>query len=623
MIWPFILLSSIWLGFEILTVFSPSVIDPLTLIAASVPVGFALTSWFFLLVRFFLPLNYLSGIVISITIFGACLSIRLLTPARSRRTRRRGIDFFCVLLGVTFLFLVLVDASILKDGVNSSGTVFSDLPFHLGLITSFAYGPNSYQRTMTTPFYAGEKLAYPIIPDFFSAVLVICGGASLRISVAVPTMVLLIALVVLVDALARYFSQLRFVPGLTIICFFFASGVGWRYFFVKECRENQNANMSHCFCANVFTFWIHPLIHFLLPQRSALFSMPIVVFITILVIQAAVGRSRERTVITFAGFLMGLLSMISAHSFIAIGEYALFSCAWHFPWRQKSEWLPTVKFWAHFGGAALIVGIPQVLWLARTPRPGFMTISAVWLETFPNSFKALRLWWDSLGSFVFLALIIAWASLSPKQLGAYIPALGVFVVSNFVIYQPGAMDNTKVFFAGWYPLACCAVAHCIVWLCANGGWAAKGLVLFAIAGFLAGSFVTVGKALIFPFQLFTIDELDFGGWVMQNTPKDAVFMGSMWHSNTAMTIGGRHIAMGYGGWVWSHGLNLTKRIALVRELVDNREDRERLEQFGVKYALVRPDDHSNGFQFPPPPPTSRWVSIIEAGTLKVYRMLRN
>jgi hypothetical protein len=44
-----------------------------------------------------------------------------------------------------------------------------------------------------------------------------------------------------------------------------------------------------------------------------------------------------------------------------------------------------------------------------------------------------------LRSFVFVALALAWMSLSR----------GVFAVSSFVICPPGAMHNTKVFLTGW------------------------------------------------------------------------------------------------------------------------------------------------------------------------------
>jgi hypothetical protein len=617
-----IVLVSIWFGFECLDIVIPHLLDPLALVAVSVPVGFTLVSWIFLFLRFFTPIKRFHGTFVTLFLTAASLWMRAFASRPERRMRARRGEFIGMICAVTILFFFLVDKSILKDSIGSSGTVFSDLPFHLSLISSFAYGANSYRSDMVTPFYFGERLSYPIIPDFFSAILVACGGAPLRVSVALPTMLLLLSLVILLHSLASFFSSRRFAPEFTVFCFFMASGIGWRYLFLQECRDDPNANMAHCFCHGVFTFWIHPLIHFLLPQRSALFSMPIVITITLLLLHAVGSGSKDRRSLCAAGALMGLLSMISAHSFLAIGEYALLLCALHFPWRCRAEWAERLSFWAHFGGCALAVGLPQVFWLLRVHRIGFMQISPIWLETFPRSFKVFQLWWDSLGSFVVIALLIAWASLTSRQAAAYAPAVGVFLISNFIRYQPGAMDNNKVFFAAWYPLACCAVAHFVMWMAVNGNALANVVTVFAIFLFSLSSLVTIQKALHYRFDLFTSPEKDFGEWVMRNTLKDSVFLGSMWHSNPAMSVGGRLVTMGYGGWVWTHGLNVTARQVLMHRLTADIENATAFNEFKIRYAIAHTEDSEHGFRFPTPPAESRWIAILEIQSARIYRILQ-
>ena len=286
MIWSLLVVESVWLGYEILNRFAPAGFELLCVLAAAVPFGFTLVSWVFLGVRFLTPLNWRIGLVVGLLIFGLCAALNSVVPGKraARKLPRMDIAFVVLMTYCSLLFFLIVDCSILKNGIGSSGTVFSDLPFHLGLITSFAYGGNSDKRDMITPFYAGESLSYPIIPDFFSSVLVGCGLASLRISIAVPTFMILMGLVVLLHRLASSFTGLKYAPEFAVFCFLYAGGVGWKWLFLKECRDDVNTNLAHCFCHDRFTFWIHPLVHFLLPQRSALFSMPIVVFITIVLI---------------------------------------------------------------------------------------------------------------------------------------------------------------------------------------------------------------------------------------------------------------------------------------------------------------------------------------------------
>ncbi len=60
-----------------------------------------------------------------------------------------------------------------------AGSVYADLPFHLNLLSSFVYGCNQQATafsSLLSPFYSGEHLAYPYIPDFYSAALVAAGS---------------------------------------------------------------------------------------------------------------------------------------------------------------------------------------------------------------------------------------------------------------------------------------------------------------------------------------------------------------------------------------------------------------------------------------------------------------
>ena len=625
MLWSVLVVAPVWLGYEILNAFAPACFDLQCVLAGAVPCGFTIVSWVFLGIRFFTPLNWVIGLVISIMVIAICFILQGITCGKkeARKLGPRDMPFSLAMAFCSLLFFTVVDCSILRNGTTSSGTVFSDLPFHLGLITSFAYGGNSYQPGMITPFYAGESLSYPIIPDFFSAVLVGCGFASLRVAIAVPTFLLLLSVVVLVHKLASAFTSVRFVPEFAIFCFLYASGVGWKWLFIPECANDINANLAHCFCRDRFTFWIHPLIHFLMPQRSALFSMPIAIFITLILMHEVRVKLSDTQSLAIAGVLMGLLPMLSAHSFIGVGEYALFLAAITFPWTKPKKWITVIMFWSVFGIVAIFIALPQVLWLLRVKRQGFGTISPIWLETFPGSWKFGQLWWESLGPFVVIAIFVCWPLLNHFQLVCYLPSIGVFLVSNFIRYQPGAMDNNKVFYAGWYSLACCAVAHFIiaVWSRSRGDILVKVILIWTVIGFSLSSVVAIGKAIFYAFPMFNNDEKEMGQWVMENTLKDSVFLTNQWHANTVMSIGGRIIMLGYGGWVWTHGLDHEKRNRFIRDLARDIEAPEEFDRWKIRYVVTKSDDDAEKFYFPTPGPYSRWICVVDISNAKVYRML--
>jgi hypothetical protein len=513
--------------------------------------------------------------------------------------------------------------AMLKGGTSSAGTTFSDLPFHLSLISSFAYGANSGTGEFQTPFYLNENLCYPIIPDFHSAILVGCGGASLRISVAIPSMFLLYAVTFALHSLAIQFSSLRFVPELTIICWLLASGVGWKYAFSKNIRADPNANLVHAFGSNGYTFWIHSLIHYLLPQRSGMFSTPFNIQIVSLLFDAVEGGFLNLQALLLAGLLMGLLPMLSAHSYLGVGEYAIFLCLSAFPFRNRKQWKQQVIAWGTFGVTAVILSLPQILWLMRQKRENFMQFNPIYKETDARMVLGFfKVWWYSLGSILVIAIGLVWSVMEKRQIEFYRPSIGVWIVSNLIRYQPGAMDNTKVFFAGWYSLACAAVAHYAVVMWQRKKFIVRISIVLALAGGFASGCICIWKAAFWPFPMFSKDERDIGVWVMHNTKRDAAVLAGGWHANTLMSLAGKLVTMGYGGWVWTHGLSLDARNKFMGELVRDRENVSKFTPQKIEYAIWKSDDHDRGFSFPPVGPESRWLLVFDIGHLRVYRILK-
>ena len=625
MIWSLLLLDSIWIGYEIVMVFAPTQWDQLMVLACAVPLGFTATSWLFLFIRVFIRINPFVGFFVSLFLFFLAMFIHIKRTPKKTYFRSFTPEFTILLAFCYILFTGLIDISILQNGTGSSGTVYSDIPFHLGLITSFAFGANSVNLSMTTPFYYGEKLSYPIIPDFFSGMLCGAGMAPIRIAIGIPTFFLLFSTVIALHFLAFQFSAHPLIPEVAVFCFIFASGVGWKWYFIPECRNDININLCHAFCHDRYTFWIHPLIHFLLPQRSALFSIPLAICILSLLMFSVDPKFASNNTMALAGILMGCLPLLSAHTYIGVGEYAIFLCLLHFPFQDYKKWLDTFFYWAIYGFIAFGLSIPQVVWLLRVPRKGFLTFNPIVTETFPGSYNFFKLWWESLGSFAFIALFLSFVLLGRRQIILYLPSVGVFIVSNLIRYQPGAMDNNKVFFAGWYPVACCCVSHCLVCLYQNSKKNRERILILlglVVISFSFGSCVCIFRALTHSFTLFTREEMLLGEWIMENTRKDAVFLGSGWHSNVAMSIGGRLITLGYGGWVWTHGLDYYSRIEQIHNMAYQKENVSLFDQYNIQYVFSRFCDDEREFQFTDVPDYSHWIELINVGSVKLYRIVR-
>lgn len=91
-----------------------------------------------------------------------------------------------------------------KEGnVWSGGAYWSDLAFHLNVMSSFLWGHNSDSISLRlsaqpqSSIFAGYPLSYPFIPDFHSATFVTL-GFSLRQSLLVPSIVLTVSFSMLI-----------------------------------------------------------------------------------------------------------------------------------------------------------------------------------------------------------------------------------------------------------------------------------------------------------------------------------------------------------------------------------------------------------------------------------------
>ena len=626
MLWIFFLHSTIWVGFELISFFMPPVFDTYDQLAIGIPFGITLVSWFFYIIKFFSDVD--KGIIILVTIilYSVSIIIHLLRP---REFKYRKIYIHTIALFIFFILLVTscLYFSLLYRGTNSAGTVFSDLPVHLGLITSFAYGVNSGSSRFTTPFFSGSKLCYPFIPDFYSSILVL-SGCSLRTCVALPSILMFLSLFIALHSAGKAFSPSIIVPELTIIFFFFAGGEGWKYLFVDRCRKYPGTNATHQLCDDVYVFWINSFLHFLLPQRSALFSLSLDIYIMLLMIHFCESKFKNFLSIFFAGMLMGFLPMISAHSYISVGEYAIFLCIITFPWFKIKQWALVILEWGIFALISILIAAPQIFDLLSGHRSKMMSIEPVWRESSETrSFRPIRVWWNSLSTFIALALFGVWFTMNKRQNTIYLPSLFIWIISNFLRYQPGAMDNTKVFFPGWMVFASAAVAHFFSTVFHTSYISKKYYVNFSLVivclCFLVSSIFGIYSFFKYPNSIIRKNEKELGDWCIENTSPSSVFLGSWWHSSTIMMLAGRSVTMAYPGWAWTHGFDDRKRQDWMNYLASNLNNATIFMENNIKYILQRPDDFEKGFYFYSPSIKSKWMEILDLGKMKLYRMIEN
>ena len=159
---------------------------------------------------------------------------------------------------------------------------FGDLPFHLSVITSFAYGNNFPPED---PTYAGVRFTYPFLTDFISAVFVRC-GATLRESLFLENFVVAVAFFGLLHRWALELVKDRLAALATPLLVFLSGGFGWVLLWDAMKRSETGLigalkalPPSVTVIPETTWRWGNAISTLLVPQRGMLLGLPLAVIV--------------------------------------------------------------------------------------------------------------------------------------------------------------------------------------------------------------------------------------------------------------------------------------------------------------------------------------------------------
>src|SRR6185436_3347533 len=195
----------------------------------------------------------------------------------------RAAGYFLFYAVVAVIFWRVFDRAVIEDNTGlSTGLLnnFGDLPFHLSVITSFAFGNNFPPED---PTYAGVRFTYPFISDFVSAVFVRC-GADLRESMFIENYILGLAFVGLVHRWALVMLRDKLAAIITPLLVLFNGGFGFQLLWEKA-KENKGGlfgvlmDLPPSFTVIPETTWRwgNAISALLVPQRGFLMGLPLAV----------------------------------------------------------------------------------------------------------------------------------------------------------------------------------------------------------------------------------------------------------------------------------------------------------------------------------------------------------
>jgi len=515
--------------------------------------GFTFYSHIVLLIFSTLPLLYL------VKKTGINKFIELLTYKGNNGCGINLKVFLLAILPIIVLISVLLSNHILapykSGGIACGQSTFGDLQMHLGFITSIA------EQQKFPPNYAfldGYTLNYPFFVNMLSSSLYLF-GTSLRTSVLIPSYIISALLVIGFYIIAYRLTKRKCVAILASVLFFFGGGFGFSYFF--EGAKADNTVFTQIFSEFYRTptnftdnniRWVNPICDMIIPQRTTMAGW-CMFFPTLWLLLEALKTKERKYYITLA-ILASCMPMIHTHTFLALG---IISAVMFFAYLVKEEDKKSyIINWCIYGCIIAIIAIPQLLfWTFRqtTGNDAFLKFSFNWVnKQDPYIWFYIKNWGITA---LFSIPSILKASKENKKL---LLACGfIFVISEFILFQPNEYDNNKLFFIVYMILVIFVSDWLLyVWDSLKGikGRTYLGIVV-VICGILSGSLTIIREyksgAL---YQVYNENSIKMSEYIKENTPSDAVFLTSTYHINPVVSLAGRNVYVGSSIYVHFHGL---------------------------------------------------------------------
>jgi hypothetical protein len=565
-----------------------------------------------------------------------------------------SIGYFLYYAIASILLWQIFDRAMVESANGiSTGAInnFGDLPFHLSVITRFAYGNNFPPED---PTYAGVRFTYPFLTDFVSAMFVKC-GASLRDSMFIENFLLAISFVGVLHRWAWDMLRDRVAALLTPLLVLLNGGLGWLLLF-RDAGKGEAGVMgvlkhlpaSFTVIPDTTWRWGNAISSLLVTQRGILMGLPlaVIVFTQWWVSQnreedkgkeqgkskKAKGKKEETTAsspsslfpfsffllpstrrMVAAGVIAGLLPLVHAHSFIVV--MAMGACLALLQWRWRD--------WIAFAVVASVIALPQMWWSTRdsaVSASSFIGWQFGWDHGIENP---VWFWLKNTGAFIpLIVTAILWRGrvhlVSRRLLLFYLPFTLCFIVPNVMKLAPWIWDNSKVLFYWWLASAP-LVALLLSRLWQDGSMlralSVGLLVCVTLAGALDVASIVSRSG---DYVIFDQPKIEFAEVIKQQTPPRSLIVHAPVH-DTPVFLTGRRSLMGYLGHVGSHGIDYSERERDIRMIYAGAPDAESLlKKYGVEYAVVSPQERSMlNEQF-----FSRFQEVGEIGEYRLYKITR-
>jgi hypothetical protein len=435
-----------------------------------------------------------------------------------------------------------------KDGTlrTLNPNNYGDLPLHLTYIAYFVRGAGFWPQN---PIFTGEALHYPFGVDLFTAMLAKLG---LPLGLLMPAMGI-------AGAAALGAALFAWGRGFAVAAFLCSGGLAGFQLLWTGALEDYQAELAW---KNLFlTLWV--------PQRGFLFALP-AGLVLLWSWRRKLLRKEAALPDIVEGLLWGAMPLVHIHSFLFL---SLIFALWVAAQREFKAGL-RVFLWAV---------LPAAWGVARLTNPeraaSFVWVKPGWLIGDDSTAAFLAV---NFGFFLPLsvwAVVVAMRRRSREHLLMLVPSLAGFTILFFVMLAPAEWDNTKVMV--WcYLLALPALHELVVDRLQPAPKALAWTLLFfsgavCVASSLRGGGFEVAR---------TEERSEVCAMLAGLDPDDRA--ATLQTFNHPVALCGQALVAGYGGHLWSHGIQAHEVEDRLRGLMMGEADwRGRAKDLGARYLF--------------------------------------
>ena len=276
--------------------------------------------------------------------------------------------------------------------------------------------------------------------------------------------------------------------------------------------------------------------------------------------------------------------------------------------------------WGIFLVFVLVLALPQLFyWTFRQASgDGFIRGGLGWSNEY-NSYMMFYL--KNLG-ITFILLLVGVIVAPWKKLKIVLPAFIIWLLAEFILFQPNPYDNNKLLLVGFL-LICIFTADVAMELIGKCKQPATRVVLLAgviFFGTFAG-ILTMGREAVSDYELYSKDYVDAAAYVEEHTEPTDTFLTATNHNNAIASLTGRNIVCGSGSFLYYHGLDYGQAESAVSAMYQDSSMRDALlKQYNVKYILIGPSEigtyqinDTSAFD-------SSYEKVYEQGMVKIYKV---